>query len=226
MTLRKYVSLAIAPVLLALVTFGTPTANAAVVDYVGFGWEDGGLETSVAGDQLTIATVVTQIDPLFDVNLGTDEATLFIDGLTSLGAIYNPATGATTITYSGGTLSLYADASNNSDWGTNPANATVPSTFVDGYLVFEGEFSGFSLTLLPSGNGIFEGFLNATGGVALVSPCSGCAYTFAGTFTAPSGAQIPTGYDLQVDGVLEVESAVATETMSWGSVKNLYRSGQ
>ena len=49
---------------------------------------------------------------------------------------------------------------------------------------------------------------------------------FAGTFAAPTGAQIPEGYDLQIDGILDVESTVAVESMSWGSVKNLYNPGR
>ena len=65
-----------------------------------------------------------------------------------------------------------------------------------------------------------------TGGSALAGPCSGCAYTFSGTFAAPTGAQIPAGYDLQIDGVLDVESTVSVESMSWGAVKNLYNPGR
>ena len=37
-----------------------------------------------------------------------------------------------------------------------------------------------------------------------------------------SGAQIPDGYDIQIDGVFEIERAVSTEDASWGSVKALF----
>lgn len=223
MTLRKYAPKATAAALLVLLTIGAHSSQAAIADYVGFGWETGGLGTSLPGDELTVATVVTQIDAVFGVDLATVESTLYIEGLTSLGAIVNPSTGTTTISYTGGTLRLYADPGQDHDWGTFPANGTVPGTFVNGDLLFEGAFTNFTLILQASGGGVFEGYLNATGGSALAGPCSNCAYTFAGAFTTPSGAQIPEGYDLQVDGVLEVESAVAVENVNWGSLKTLYR---
>jgi len=208
--------------LLATLSPGVADAGIAVVDYVGFGWETGGLAASLPGDQFSVATVVTQLDPRFGINLGGSEATLYISGLASQGGVTNPGTGVTTITYTGGTLAIYGDASRNHDWGTYPANGTVPSTFTDGSLLFSGSFTSFSLSLLPSGAGIYEGMLNGTGGSALAYPCSGCAYTFAGTFGAPTNAQIPAGYDVQVDGTLELEGAVPVETMNWGSLKQLY----
>ena len=52
--------------------------------------------------------------------------------------------------------------------------------------------------------------------------CTGCVYTWGGNFSDPSGAQIPDGYDLQVDGVFEIEQSVPTEESSWGSVKALF----
>ena len=207
-----------------LVLFNAAGARAAEVDYVGYAWETGGLATSLPGDQLSIATVVTQIDPLFEVNLNNVEATLYIDGLVSQGASVNPLNGATVISYSGGAIALYAGAARNHAWGINPANATVPGTFIDGDLVFSGAFTAFSVSLLPSGVGIFEGYVDGTGGSALAGPCANCAYTFSGTFAAPTAAQIPAGYDLQVDGVLAVESAVGTEALNWGSLKALFNS--
>lgn len=202
------------------------TAGAAEIDYVGYAWESGGLATSQPGDQLSVATVITQADPLFGMDLGAQEATLYIDGLLSQGAATDPVTGATVISYTGGTLAIFAGPARNHDWGTNPANATVPSTFTDGALVFAGNFTGFTLSLLPSGMGIFEGQVDGAGGSALGGPCVNCAYTFAGTFAGPTGANIPLGYDLQVDGVLSVEQAVAAETSSWGSLKQLFNSAR
>lgn len=225
MTLSKHSTHLAIAALLSLVTFGA-LAEAAEVDYVGYAWETGGLAPSQPGDEFSLASVVTQIDPLFEVDLGAVEATLFISGLVSTGESTNPSTGMTSISYTGGSLALYADASGNHDWGTNPANATVPSTFTDGSLVFAGDFTSFTLIVQPSGNGVFEGYLDGTGGSALAGPCSGCTYTFAGTFAAPTGAQIPAGYDLQIDGLLAVESTVAVENMNWGSIKSLYNPGR
>ena len=52
--------------------------------------------------------------------------------------------------------------------------------------------------------------------------CTGCVYTWGGNFLPDTGAQIPDGYDLQVDGVFEIEEAVSTENASWGSLKALF----
>ena len=208
--------------LVTVLAAGATVAQTAGVDYVGYAWETGGIDVSDAGDQLAIATVITQIDPLFAVDLGTDEATLYIEGLSSQGAVTDAGTGITTIHYGGGTIAIYAGPVRNHDWGVDPANATVPSTFVDGDLVLSGEFTSFTLTMNASGAGVLEGYLNATGGSAVAGPCSGCAYTFAGTFAGPTGAQIPAGYDLQVDGMLEVEAAVPSGQTSWSSLKQLY----
>ena len=76
----------------------------------------------------------------------------------------------------------------------------------------------------PLKAGLWE--MQMQGGSALAGPCANCAYTFAGTFTAPTGAQVPEGYDLQVDGGLVVESAVAVENVNWGSLKALFNSGR
>lgn len=223
MTLRKNFANTMATALLAVMAFGAHSSEAAIADYVGFGWEAGGIASSLPGDELAIATVVTQIDAIFGVDLNTAESTLYIDGLVSQGGTFDSGTGNTIIRYTGGTLRLYVDPSQDHDWGTTPANGTVPGTFVDGDLLFEGAFTNFTVILQPSGGGIFEGYLDGIGGSALDGPCAGCAYTFAGVFTGASGAQIPDGYDMQVDGQLDIESAVANETINWGSLKNLYR---
>lgn len=222
MTLSKNLINSVAVVLFVLTAGAGVAVQAAVVDYVGYGWETGGTDESLPGDELSLAFVVTGIDPLFGVDLGLTEATIFIDGLVSPGAVTN-SEDVTTISYTGGTLRLYADASFDSDWGTEPANGTVPSTFVNGELIFEGTFTSFVLVHGPGG-GVFEGFLNGTGGSALANACSNCAYTFGGSFdNRSSGAQIPAGYDLQIDGILDVEGTVATENMSLDGVKSLYR---
>ena len=220
--MRKNLSSNLAATLVLLTAVMGQSALAAVVDYVGFGWETGGIEMSDPGDELQMAFVVNDIDALFGVDLGLTEGTIYIDGLVSTGGVAGTG-GTTSITYTGGTLSLYADPSFDSDWGTYPANATVPGTFTNGELVFEGTFTSFTLILNGAG-GAFEGYLNGTGGSALGSTCTNCAYTFGGTFDSEgSDAQIPEGYDLQVDGILDVESTVATETISLDGLKQLYR---
>ncbi len=211
-------------VVLAGSAAGVVGSQAAVVDYVGYGWETGGLDPSQPGDIFAVAALVTDLDPLFEVDLGANEVTLFIDGLVSQGGVTNNA-GTTTTVYTGGTLAVYADPSFNHDWGVNPPNPTVPGSFTDGELIFAGQFTSFTLVMQSTGSGVFQGTLDATGGSALAGPCTGCSYTIAGAFSSLTGANIPSGYDVQVDGILEVEATVANETRSWGSVKTLFRTG-
>lgn len=210
------------PVLLGTVFALTHApASAALVDYVGFGFETGGLAPSLPGDELTVAAVSTQIDPLFGTDLGSTEATVYIYGLISTGEYTDPGTGWTYISYTGGTLELWEDPSRDHDWGINPPNAEQ-ATFTNGTLLFRGVFTTFTLTQNASGAGAFEGTLDGVGGAALATLCTDCGYSFAGTFSRATGAQIPEGYDLQVDGILNVDSAVAGETTGWGALKALY----
>jgi hypothetical protein len=213
-------ALRLAIALFVLATFAGFTAQAGVVDYVGFGWETGTIVPSDPGDELFMAFKVTEICHNFGVNLLTREGTVYVHGLISEGGVDNM--GNTMISYTGGEMLLYADPLFDSDWGINPPNATVPSTFINGELIFSGAFTSFQLMLGPFG-GAFEGYLNGTGGSALDGGCVACAYTFAGTFSTEQGANIPEGYEIQIDGMLEVDDAVSVENMSFDSVKLLYR---
>jgi hypothetical protein len=202
---------------------GATHASAALVDYVGFGWEVGGLAPSSPGDELAVAAVGVSIDPIFGAT-PSDEVTIYIYDLVSMGEFVDPSTGTTTTMYSGGMLDLYADDSPDYDWGINPANATTPSTFTDGELLFRGAFTSFTLFLSTSGAGVFEGMLDGVAGSALAGVCSDCAYSFSGVFTRAIGAQIPEGYDLQIDGSLDVDSTVpVAQSDSFGGIKSLYQ---
>lgn len=213
-------SLVLAAVLLA----GAPgAAPAALVDFLGFGHEDGGLDPSLAGDTLDITAVASGIDPLFGVDLSAAEVTLHFYGLVSTGASVDPQTGWTVIHYDGGTVDILSDASLNAEWGVFPPNATSPATFDDGELLFRGEFTTFTVTLSPNGSGVLEGMADGVAGSQLAGICSDCVYGFAGVFDRSTGAQIPDGYDLQLDGSLDINSAVPVATpSSWGDVKALY----
>ena len=80
----------------------------------------------------------------------------------------------------------------------------------------------FTLFLDSAGGGAYEGSLDGIAGDALNDVCDDCAYTWGGAFTPQSGAQIPDGYDLQMDGIFELDLAVPTEQTGWGSLKALY----
>ena len=195
-------------------------AQVASIDYLGFGFETGGFLPSQSGDEMVLTCVADNVDPFFGADLGTEELTFHVYGLISAGEV--PLGGNTMINYSGGTLDIYRDAGQNADWGVSPPNAVSPSTFTEGTLFFRGAFTGFTLFVAPGGYGSFEGSLDGIAGTMIDGSCSGCVYTWGGAFTQDAGAQIPSGYHLQVDGVFEIDSAVSSEAASWGSVKALF----
>lgn len=190
------------------------------IDYVGYGWHDG-VPVKAIGDEFMFAGVANGIDPVFGIDLETEELTLYVYGLLITSEV-DLGGGVTAVTYSGGYLEMYNESTPNAAWGINPPNATVPSTFIDGSLFFSGEFTSMTIYFLPGGGGNFEGNLNGIAGTMIDASCTGCVYTWGGTFDTDATVTIPEGYELQVDGVLEVDAAVSTSQATWGAVKALY----
>lgn len=164
--------------------------------------------------------VADGIDPIFGIDLFTNEVTIYISGLISTGEFTDPGTGFTVISYMAGHIQVFSDPAMDYDWGTYPPNAEL-STFTNGDLLFEGDFTDFMMMLTAEGAGYYEGHIDGIGGT-IADACADCAYTFGGAFTRETGAQIPDGYDLQVDGILEVLESVPAAESSWGSIKALY----
>lgn len=207
--------------LFAMALVAPALAQNPTIDYYGFAWEEGSFPPSNPGDVLEFCGVATFADAIFGVDLGSDELTFRIYGLVSTGAV--DLGGYSYIVFAGGTLEIWRDGAQNADWGVTPPNPTTPSTFSDGSLFFQGSFNDFALFITSAGAGSYEGTLNGLGGEMIDSVCTGCAYSFGGAFTTDAGAQIPEGYDFQMDGVFDIEAAVAEETTQWGSVKALFR---
>ena len=205
-----------------VVAFAIPAfGQASAIDYLGYAWETGGFPPSDPGDVLVFTGAGNAADPVFGVDLEAEELTFYMYDLVSTGSV-DIGGGTLMINYTGGYLEIYRDAAMNADWGIAPPNATSPSTFVDGTLFFQGSFNSMTMFLNPGGDGSYEGSLDGIGGTMIEDVCTGCVYTWGGNFTPPSGAQIPEGYDIQIDGVFEIEEAVSTEDASWGSVKALF----
>ena len=203
-----------------VLAFAMPTfGQVAAIDYYGYAWETGGFPPSNPGDDLVFTCVGDAADPLFGVDLVNEELTLYMSAMTSSGE-NDIGGGVLRIDYTGGTLEIYRDAGMNADWGINPPNATSPSTFIDGTLFFQGTFNSMTVFLSPDGSGSYEGSLNGIGGTMINEICNDCVYTWGGSFISP--AQILEGYDLQVDGVFEIDQTVSAEESSWGSVKALF----
>lgn len=200
--------------------FAVPAAaQMHAIDYVGYGWTSGAAKA--IGDEFLFVGAASQVDPIFEIDLLSEELTFYVYGL--LVAAETDLGGTLMVTYSGGYMEIYQDAAMNSDFGINPPNPTVPSTFTDGTLFFSGEFTDMTMFIFPDGNGTFEGNLNGIAGTMIDGSCTGCVYTWGGSFYVDSGAQIPEGYDMQLDGVLEIDAAVPADEASWDSVKALYR---
>ena len=205
---------------LALVV-ATPAAGEIILmDYTGFGWESGGVPVSNPGDVLAITAVAQSFDPLFNVAPGTQEVTIYIYNLISTGEF--PAGGDTFIAYTGGKIEIYEDSVLDHDWGTFPTNPEL-ATFTNGSLLLEGNFNDFVLVLNSAGAGVYEGSIDGVGGTsaAICDGLADCAYTFGGAFGRDI-AQVPDGYDLQIDGTLEVDAAVPATQTSFGAVKALF----
>lgn len=195
-----------------------------IADYVGYAWETGGFPPSNPGDELKFVGVADAVDPLMGVDLATEEVTFYVYGLISTGAsVDDPAPGFTTYYYTGGMLEVYRDAAKNAAYGTTPPNLTAPSTFTDGTLLLKGSFTSFAITYDLFGNGSYGGPADGLSG-ELITSCTGCIFTWGGSFTNDVGAQIPDGYDLQLDGILDIDSAVPSPSTDWGTIKSKYGS--
>lgn len=208
--------------LVLVVAFALPAfGQSSTIDYYGYAWETGGFPPSNAGDVLVFTGVADFADPIFGVDLANEELTFYMYDLGSAGEV-DIGGGVVMINYVGGFLEIYRDAAMNADWGIAPPNPTSPSTFMDGTLYFQGSFNSLTVFLNPGGDGAYEGSLDGIGGEMIDSVCTECVFTWGGNFVGATGAQIPDGYDLQVDGVFQIEQAVPTVGTTWGSVKALF----
>lgn len=213
-------------VVAAFLATGTAMAQNATIDYQGYAWETGGFPPSNVDDVLNIVGVVDALDARFGINLLVDEVTLWVTNLVSTGQV-DIGGGALSIAYTGGDIQLWQDPSRNRDYGTNPPNLTAPPTFVDGTLFLGGTLSDFYLFFDPStGSGVYEANIDFTAGTGLttLNQINANGYTFGGVLSnTASGGNVPQGYDLQVDGLIEVEVIVGVEETGWGAVKQLFR---
>jgi hypothetical protein len=90
-----------------------------------------------------------------------------------------------------------------------PPNGEVPATFVNGTLCLAGTLEDFVLYFDPhTGGGAFEARVQFTEGDCLVAlqALRAEGFTFGGVLSpAAAVGNVPEGYDLQVDGLLEAE---------------------
>ncbi|MEZ5063971.1 MAG: hypothetical protein R3B81_04510 [bacterium] len=185
----------------------------------GHSWEDGGFPPSNVGDKLSAVGVLNAIEEPLVWDTANYAYNYYIRDLVSLGeAVF----GTTRVAdYSGGLFTVYVDwLPSNADYGVNPPNATVPSTFTDGISTYvDGFFTEFTMTFnAATASGSFVGNLTFTGGdvFALLSSTDGW------TFGANIANVSPDGYDLQMNGDVYLE-IVSVDEQTWGGIKGLYR---
>jgi hypothetical protein len=206
------------------------TATAAfgqnIISYNGNTWEDGGFPPSNVGDVMYGVGDITDVFfPLaWDTNLY--QYTWYAWGLTSLGESVNGT--EVTVLYVGGEFQIYVDdfapSGTNRDYGSNPPNATAPSTFTDAtngdpnYL--HGNFTSFQVVYNTASNdGNWEGTLYFNSGTYVNNVGAQNGYTFTATLGPPFP---PEGYALEGAGDIFLEPN-STEPTSWGNIKGLYQ---
>lgn len=179
-----------------------------VFDYTGHA-----TEYSQAGDQVSMYSVLFET-PGFVTPLPLDfdnfEYTLVVEGL-NLDSVVGTA--LSTYNFSGGTITLYEDAS-------TPADYADPSTFTDGTALLIGTINALPITLFTPTLGSSDiGSFDWTGGTNVddFAPADQLDWVFVVTVSSPTEA----GYFQKWDGKVEPrEPVVDNDTASWGELKN------
>jgi hypothetical protein len=207
--------------LLLLLAAVTPAfAQETILHMSGNSFETGGFPPSNLGDELQAVGILNDIEAPLVWDTANYSYTWYVRDLSSLGEVIVGTTRV--VTYGGGALTIYVDfLPSNHDYGTNPPNATSPSTFTDGFSTYlDGFFTDFTLTFNHATNtGNFVGTLTFTGGDVFPLLTDPDGWTF-GSNIAGFG---PTGYDLELNGDVYLQGPVSVEQESWGSIKGLYR---
>ena len=122
-------------------------------------------------------------------------------------------------------IRLYEDPANNGDYGTNPVNATSPSSFTDGTLVLGADVNQLTLFYDYSiSSGFFDGTATLDEGSDLgyIAPARRGGWIMSG-HAGPPNPSIPVGYANQMSGQIDIPGATPVAHKSWGALKALYR---
>lgn len=206
-------------------------------------------ETSYAGNVSNAGSVLTIVGkvncfadlfaPYYPIPAGK-EYTVYITDLVSDGTVVTlidppgpplPIGNLYETRYTSGRVRIYEQDPGNAAFGTNPPNATVPSTFNDGTLFLDGTlaefFVSFSLDLAGGymgGNCDGHSSGSFTGGKFIQDNFPGganCQMNVTGGWNVTPSA-LPAGYTADVAGKIDVDCPTQGETSTWGRVKSLY----
>lgn len=168
---------------------------------------------SMIGDDLSAFLVVNNdgvIPTPIPLDFDNYQYTIVIEGL-NFDADGGPGVGQT---YSGGTITLYEDA-------TTAADFTSNSSFSDGTAILSGTFQTLNRRMLTSTLGTCNGTVDWTGGTRLgeIAPDDQDDWTFVVSISNRSTVTEP-GYDENWNGKVEpVEPVVPTDARSMGELK-------
>lgn len=203
-------------------------AQSLLFDYVGFDYEFPNPNPAVFGEPgsgyVGLGTVPVLFGPLV-TNTAVNEYTYVMQGFTP--SSVTPIGSFEIINYNAGTITLYEDPISGgtaADYGVDPPNATVPSSFTDGTPILVGTLTNFQFVLDTSnGTGSFEAVFTITGGSQLGNfPLNQrTGWTFSGS--TGNALNIPHGYAHQCDGQTFLNSPSAVRKVSWGHLKAGYR---
>jgi hypothetical protein len=204
-------------------------ADQFLADFRGFDYEDPNNTPGFGsiGDGYNSLGLVLSVNPsLLTIDNVNNEYTYRFYNLAAVGS--ESAAPFLFVFYSPGDFDIFEDSRASgtaADYGVNPANATAPSTFVDGTNILGGTVTNFVLTLdLSSGTGSFNGDIAFNRGTqsGSIPPAQLSGWTFAG-LTSGAGTGTPAGYQHQVDGEIRVPDVTPTKAATWGQVKSTYR---
>jgi len=114
----------------------------------GNAWEDGGFPPSNPGEVYFIVGLLTDISQPLVWDPDDYAYTFYVRDLMSTGEVVFGDLHL--VNYAGGLFTIYVDnLPSNHDYGINPPNATVPSTFTDGISTYFSRLSSTYPELLP-----------------------------------------------------------------------------
>jgi hypothetical protein len=219
--------------------FATGPEDELLISFTGFDYQSPNPSGTYLdlGEGYKVVGFVTSAGPLLApwVDYTSYEYTIYIRDLTVNGRFFTFPN--LTVTFANnGRGSYYADnfvvdGGTAATYGTNPPNATAPSTFIDGTLDpltgerVTGDVDNFVLVYnFSTSQGSFAGNMTLDGGPDLTYvPIPQRAGWVLGGLLGPPNATIPTGYDHQVDGECRIPGKTPAAHKTWGALKALYR---
>lgn len=232
---------------LAALTVNARAADLFLLGYSGFDYEDpntvGGPPATgylALGEGYRMVGFITSVNPYYlSLDFTNNENTVVVgDPGELLVNFRNYIAPFIQVTCTDGHVRYYVDPAaggvSHALYGTNPPNATAPSSFQDGPtllpdlvngLILGGQMTGFSLTYATDTNdGSWSATVNLNEGSQLtyIPPAQRAGWTMTGQLGRPN-ATVPQGYVNQTSGECRIPDTTPTTVKSWGNIKKLYR---